>query len=148
MADSTDSSANVSGITADLHNINLDVKSPTVTFIYENDQKSKTMSDSTPDISKYFTQNNTQPKTTETVSFFNEIQTNSQEKKSSKAEPVVCRIFAEAPPQQKPADPTTNFFDLIGNKTTMNSSGLVSELGLGTKDISDVSFTFSTCYFL
>ncbi|GLV36455.1 uncharacterized protein CBL_08946 [Carabus blaptoides fortunei] len=62
-------------------------------------------------------------------------------KKSGKEEPVVCRIFAETPVQAKPMDPTTSFFDLIGNKpSNMNSSGIVADVGLGHRDISDDGF--------
>lgn len=137
--DQTDTSS-ITGITNDLQNINLDVKSttPSVTFIYENDQKTKNMSD-TPNISKYFTQNNKPQATTESVSFFNEIQpSNAQDKKAAKTEPVVCRIFAEAPPQQK-TDPATSFFDFIGNKNPLNTTGITTDIGLGNKESPDVS---------
>lgn len=134
---STEKPSTISDLTNDLQNINLDVKtgSSSVTITFENDNPSKDMTDSSQNLSKYFNQSNKPP--VDSVNFFNEVQTNSQDKKSTKAEPVVCRIFAEAPPQQK-ADPTTSFFDFIGNKSTINSSGIVTDLGLSTKDSPDV----------
>lgn len=145
------SSSAISGLTADLQNINLDVKSAasTVTFTYENDQKTKNPPESTPSISKYFTQSNKPQVPVEATNFFNDVTPNNSAEKSLKTEPAVCRIFAEAPPQQK-TDPATSFFDFIGNK---NGPTDLNNFQLGTKDPIDVSAlmfpgTFADFFFI
>lgn len=52
--------------------------------------------------------------------------------KPKKKEPEVCRIFSERPVE--PKDPTAAFFDLIGNDRSKVEGGLISELGLPTKN--------------
>lgn len=51
-----------------------------------------------------------------------------------KDEPEVCRLFAEAPPQVK--DPTAVFFDLIGNPSSSQAGGMVSDLELPNAEVS------------
>lgn len=138
-------STSISGITTDLQSINLGAKpvtAPNVIFSFESDKKLKTVSDSAPSLSKYFDQSTAQISNSDSVTFFNDLtasKAGDTGMKLGKDEPIVCRIFAETPVQAKPMDPTTSFFDLIGNKASgINSSGIVADVGLGHRDITDV----------
>lgn len=130
----------VSNVTRTLHNINLDAaKTVSSNLNFSNSKKPTSMSENTSTLSKYFDQSTAQIASTNSVSFFNDVSSKTETKK--KEEPIVCRIFAETPTPTKTTDPTTSFFDLIGNKSTsVSSSGIISDIGLGSKEIPDVSF--------
>lgn len=97
----------------------------------------------TPNLSKYFEQSSTQISGSNSVTFFNDILTTkpSEVKQNSKEEPIVCRIFNETPTPTKNIDPTTSFFDLIGNKpASLNNTGIVSDIGLTSRELPDDGF--------
>lgn len=103
----------------------------------------------TPNLSKYFEQSSTQISGSNSVSFFNDIPAtkSSEMKKNSKEEPIVCRIFSETPTPTKNTDPTTSFFDLIGNKSAnLSNTGIVSDIGLSSKELPDVRDIFMFKY--